>query len=292
MAQRVHRPHNFRALSHPKPISKNDHRHYWPYMPVALLVISVFLMSLAQPLRRQGVLAYATNLSTTALLNSTNQQRGGVQVNNLQLNKALSEAAQAKADDMIKRNYWSHNTPDNQAPWVFIQSVGYSYLKAGENLAYGFTSSDQVVHAWMNSPSHRENMLDQNYTEVGFGFANGSDYNHAGPETVVVAMYGKPAILGDTGAKPITASALPAEPAVAISKADLLMNNRLPWLTYALGLLSGLAAMALLAKHAFGLRRIIRSGERFVLHHPMLDTVLVGMIVISVYLSQITGFIK
>lgn len=292
MAHRVHRPHNFRALSHPKPISKSDHRHYWPYLPVLLLVIGVFLMSLTQPLKRQGVLSYATELSPDALLSATNQQRDGNHIGNLKLNKALSDAAQAKANDMVSRNYWSHYTPDNQAPWIFIQNAGYNYQKAGENLAYGFTSSTQVVSAWMNSPTHRENVLDKEYTEVGFGYANGSNFNNAGPETVVVAEYGKPAVLGDSAAAPPQQTNLPAEQNQTISRAQLLTHNQLPWATFAIGIVSGLAIMLLLVKHALGLRHVIRNSERFVLHHPMLDTALVGIIAAGAYLSQVSGFIK
>ena len=171
---------------------------YWPYIPLFLLVFFGLTFgynwkaSGVSP-NSSGVLAYATEMSSSALLSSTNAQRnqnGGLA--GLTMNSKLTAAAQAKADDMIARNYWSHNTPDGKEPWTFMDAQGYNYQKAGENLAYGFTTSNDTVIGWMNSPGHRANILDTAYKEVGFGFANGSDYVGSGQETVVVAMYGNP----------------------------------------------------------------------------------------------------
>src|SRR5688572_11912371 len=138
MAHRAHRPHNFRALSKPKQIAKHEHKHYWPYIPVLLLVMATFLVSLAQPAQRRGVLAYATDMSASGLLVATNGQRASNGAGNLQINSSLSNAAQAKANDMVAKNYWSHYGPDGTEPWTFITNAGYSYIRAGENLAYGF----------------------------------------------------------------------------------------------------------------------------------------------------------
>src|SRR5690606_3424397 len=110
----------------------------------------------------------------------------------LSLNDKLNAAAQAKAEDMKARNYWSHNTPDGQEPWVFFDAQGYIYKKAGENLAYGFATSTETVTGWMNSPSHKANLLDGAFTEVGFGFANSENFVSTGNETIIVAMYAQP----------------------------------------------------------------------------------------------------
>ena len=168
---------------------------YWPYMPLLLIVsLGLALGLFSRPLAQRGVLAYATSLSRNGLLDATNQQRAANGVGNLGLNNSLNQAAQAKADDMVARDYWSHNTPEGNPPWVFIDSTGYDYKKAGENLAYGFLTSTDTVTGWMNSPSHRENMLLGDYTDVDFGYANSSNYQGTGPETVVVAMYGQPMV--------------------------------------------------------------------------------------------------
>ncbi len=175
--------------------SKQYLKTYLPYLPViAAILLSLFMSSLRPA--RAHTLAYATEMSIENLLQATNAQRNDNGQTSLQLNQKLISAAQSKANDMIARNYWSHNTPDGEEPWVFMDNSGYNYQKAGENLAYGFSTSSDTVIGWMNSPSHRANLLDGAFNEVGFGFANGNSYNNAGPETVVVAMYGKPQTLG------------------------------------------------------------------------------------------------
>lgn len=309
MATKPGRPHNFRALSKPKPIRKTDHRHYWPYIPVLLLVIATMLMCLIQPVQQRGVLAYATSVSTDDLLTATNKQRDSNQAADLTLNSELSAAAQAKANDMVTRNYWSHNTPDGKEPWVFINATGYKYQKAGENLAYGFATSKDTVTGWMNSPSHRENLLDKDFTEVGFGFANGSDFNNSGHETVVVAMYGRPQVLGVAGdnkaiplsatdnansnATPVTTNSPVQEPAVKpVTRAQTLSGGQAPWFVFAVGLMTGIALVLLLAKHMAGLRHVLKGGEKFMLHHPLLDTILISIVLLGSFLSQTTGFIR
>ena len=252
-------------------------------------------MSLAQPLQKRGVLGYATSISPTSLLQATNSQRQRSGTQDLQLNSALSAAAQAKADDMVTRNYWSHTTPDGQQPWSFLESSGYKYEKAGENLAYGFVTSNDAVNGWMNSSTHRTNLLDVNYTEVGFGYANSTDYNKSGEETVVVAMYGKPLVLGATNQQETTLSPLLGTIESAskpVARIQLLTNGNAPWALFGAGLITGLAVMVLLVKHAAGLRHLLRDSERFVLHHPLLDALLIGLILVGTYLSQTTGFIR
>jgi len=171
---------------------------YWPYLPLFILVFFGLVFGVGTPggtprLSQSGVLAYATEMSSSGLLNATNTQRSqNGELAALTVNSKLSAAAQSKANDMIARNYWSHNTPDGKEPWVFIEAANYEYQKAGENLAYGFSSSNDTVTGWMNSASHRANILDGAYREVGFGFANANDYVSTGQETIVVAMYGNP----------------------------------------------------------------------------------------------------
>lgn len=310
-----HRPHNFRALSKPKQLNKADHRHYLPYIPLLVLTLAIMIITPTQRLPRRGVLAYATEMSSSSLLADTNQEREDNHVVDLALNSQLAAAAQAKANDMVTRNYWSHITPDGQQPWVFIDQSGYKYLEAGENLAYGFSTSATTVTGWMNSPPHRENLLNGAFTEVGFGFANSQNFNQSGPETVVVAMYGKPRVLAANSAATIpqdtqlnqsaqnlqattTQDGAPtpvasAEPTTrSVSRVQMLTGGHAPWTLFAVGLLSGLAITLLLVKHLVGLRHILRSGERFVLHHPLLDTLLISCVALGSFLSQTTGFIR
>src|SRR5207253_1856778 len=110
----------------------------------------------------------ATNISTDALLTFTNQKRQDDGIAPLHISSELSSAASAKAADMFAKDYWAHNSPDGTTPWFFFQKVGYNYVYAGENLAKDFDNSEGVINGWMGSPSHRENMLNGKYDEVGF----------------------------------------------------------------------------------------------------------------------------
>ncbi len=180
---------------------------YWPYMPLAtILIIGLVFSALWQPRTKPGVLAYATSISQSGLLSATNQDRVSNGVAALKLNSKLNQAAQAKANDMVARNYWSHNTPDGKPPWYFIDKYGYAYTAAGENLAYGFATSADTVAGWMNSPSHKANMLNSTFKEVGFGFANSSNFQGTGPETIVVAMYAAPLISKPVATAPANSS--------------------------------------------------------------------------------------
>jgi uncharacterized protein YkwD len=212
-----------RSAHKPKGVSvKAFKKVYWPYIPV-LLIISVLLsltlqsgaISVAIAKRGGQTLAYATSMSSGGLLSSTNTARAQSGVASLKLNSKLIAAAQAKAEDMAARNYWSHNTPEGNPPWIFVTNQGYSYQKLGENLATGFSSEQATVDGWMGSAPHRANMLDSAFNEVGFGWANNANYTSAGggPMTIVVAFYGKPQVLSNQSAP--TAS---PPPPVAVKK--------------------------------------------------------------------------
>lgn len=198
--------------------TKKKRLEFLKFLPaIAISLIATVIWSqphIASVRNGQGVLAYATNTTHAGLLSATNSNRANNGVGALGLNSKLNAAAQAKANDMINRNYWSHQTPDGQQPWVFITNAGYPYLAAGENLAYGFTNSNATVTGWMNSPSHKANMLSANYTEVGFGMADSPDFVGNGPQTVVVAMYGKPQ--GAPEAAPQAQAPKPAAPKPAV----------------------------------------------------------------------------
>jgi hypothetical protein len=183
--------------SHSKRTGRHQHqrRHfkktYWPYLPMLMIVGLGLIFNALWP-SHQSVMGYATDISAGELLDDTNQQRAAHGKKALTINLDLTQAATAKAEDMAARDYWSHNTPDGRTPWTFITKAGYDYQTAGENLAYGFATSDDTTTAWMNSPEHRANILNSTYTNVGFGVINIKDYQGSGPQTLVVAMYASP----------------------------------------------------------------------------------------------------
>lgn len=130
-----------------------------------------------------SVLGISFDISANELLRLTNKNRTENNLPSLSLNQKLSLAARKKAENMFAQNYWAHNSPDGKTPWVFIKDAGYSYTYAGENLARGFDTTEEVVSAWMASPKHRANVLSENFREVGFAVTTGK---LNGEETVLV----------------------------------------------------------------------------------------------------------
>jgi hypothetical protein len=186
--------HRKRQANHHKR-NKDYDKHYWPYLPLLAIIglgfgLNIMWAPLSSLLTQHDVLGYATSTSTVGLLDETNVQRSTNGIAGLQANSLLAKAAQAKAEDMATRDYWSHTTPDGKEPWWFITNAGYSYTTVGENLAYGFTNSSTTISGWMNSAPHRANLLNSGFKEVGFGIANSPNYIANGEQTIVVAMYG------------------------------------------------------------------------------------------------------
>jgi uncharacterized protein YkwD len=137
-----------------------------------------------------GVLGIATSITAEELINLTNVKRSEVGLPALAVNPVLSQAAQAKAADMIAKNYWAHTSPDGVTPWVWFKNAGYRYLYAGENLARDFSDSQGVINAWMNSSTHRENILSNRYREIGIAVVH--DTFQGQPTTLIVQLFGTP----------------------------------------------------------------------------------------------------
>jgi len=174
-----------------------------------VLIVGVQLLYGAGIGATGSVLGYATNINQTDLLTYTNNNRVSNGLPAFTMNAKLNSAAQNKANHMITNDYWSHISPDGITPWFFFDQAGYAYLIAGENLAYGFDTSLGAVNGWMASPTHRDNILLPKYEEIGFGIANGEDYQ-GGENTVVVAMYGDPVTSTVPAVAPAQATTPPA----------------------------------------------------------------------------------
>ena len=164
---------------------KNDYTKGW-MAAAGLMILIVF-----------GLAAHASMLSRTpaaiypaALNYLTNVERIKSGELALKENPLLDVAAKAKAEDMVARNYFAHISPDGKTPWYWFNQVGYPYLYAGENLAVHYSDSGQVTAAWMNSVTHKANILKQNYTEIGTAVATGT-WNGL-PSVYVVQLYASP----------------------------------------------------------------------------------------------------
>lgn len=258
--------------------------HYYPFLPL-MVSIGFLLFTLFSPLMvNKNVLAYTSNINPQSLLEATNLERKESGTGILQLNSDLQSAAQSKAEDMVNRNYWSHQTPEGNDPWIFIKGTNYTYQKAGENLAYGFNDSSDVITGWMNSPSHRQNLLDNNYQDVGFGVAQSSNFNQDGPATVVVAMYGQPQTVLST--IPLTGILGDSQ---RVANATLLTGNI--WVTYVFIAIAGTSITYLVLLNSRRLKKAFMRGERFIISHPMFDSIIISILAISILLLRTAGSI-
>ncbi len=151
-----------------------------------LMQFSFNLLNIYKP----GVLGVNSNITVQEVIDKVNVERQKVGLAPIQENGQLNKAATAKAQNMFEENYWAHFSPSGKDPWGFITSSGYRFSYAGENLARNFYTSDEVVKAWMNSPTHRANLLNPNYQEVGIAVVDGVLLGQK--TTLIVQEFGRP----------------------------------------------------------------------------------------------------
>lgn len=115
-----------------------------------------------------------------------NQIRENLGLDKLTANKKLGAAATIKAQELMDCGCFQHTLPSGQEPWDLIQAASYSYLQAGEILAENYNYSNDIIEAWMNSPGHRDNIINPNFKEFGIGIVKGDK------RVVVVVEFGDP----------------------------------------------------------------------------------------------------
>lgn len=173
------------------PHSHNNHKAKILWTHSLLVLVGLFIMgrSIVDITigLRPGVLGYASQIDVSKLVEFTNTNRAKAGAGKVTLNAQLSAAAAAKVEDMFKENYWAHVSPKGTQPWYFITSAGYKYQHAGENLARDFSNSKDVVNAWMASPSHKKNLLDSRYKDMGIAVKDG--YINGVETTIVVQLF-------------------------------------------------------------------------------------------------------
>jgi uncharacterized protein YkwD len=165
-------------------IRPNALRFYSIVLIITKLVVTGFLYaSYPSP-------AFFSSASSSNIVNLTNSSRQANGMTDLDVSEELNLAAYQKAQDMISNNYFSHESPSGDRFWNWIIGAGYQYTTAGENLAMDFNSAEAVHNALMASATHRKNILNTNFTEIGIsivsGKINGKD------TTVLVEMFGNP----------------------------------------------------------------------------------------------------
>ncbi|MGD6942100.1 CAP domain-containing protein [Cytobacillus gottheilii] len=110
------------------------------------------------------------------VLDLTNAERAKYGVPALKLDTELSKVAREKSNDMKSKGYFDHNSPTYGSPFDMMKQFGISYKTAGENIAMGQRSPQEVVTAWMNSEGHRKNILNANFTHLGVGHVADGNY--------------------------------------------------------------------------------------------------------------------
>lgn len=107
-----------------------------------------------------------------------NEERAKADLPPLEYDEKLAMSARVKSEDMRDEAYFDHISPVYGTPFEMMSEFGIDYMYAGENIAVGYTSPEAVVKAWMNSPGHKQNILSEDYTHIGVGYAKGGDYLH------------------------------------------------------------------------------------------------------------------
>jgi len=172
----------------------NYYRARLLHLPVLAMMVFVFLLFHTSfsllALSHPAVLGYSSEITPAKIIELTNKEREKNGLSLLKNNSLLNEAARRKAADMFAFDYWAHESPTGRKPWDFFKEVHYDYVYAGENLARDFYRSEAVVAAWMASPTHRENILNGKYQEIGVAVVDG--VLNGVETTLVVQLFGTP----------------------------------------------------------------------------------------------------
>ncbi len=158
----------------------NKHNDHQPKIlrPRSLVVAVLSVVFLKIAVLGYLFLAYPQGARMSAdlakqIVELTNRDRTAQGLPPLRVDPVLSASAMARAEDLITRNYFSHISPDGKKPWDWIDRTKYPYLYVGENLAMNFITAEAVEKALMNSPSHRKNILNQHYEDIGIAVVSG-----------------------------------------------------------------------------------------------------------------------
>ena len=222
---------------------------HWHFLLIYLLLFILLrvgfdVVSMFKP----GILGVNSNITVEKIIAETNQERQKLGLGSLSMNTSLNAAAQAKAQNMFEENYWAHFSPSGKDPWGFILSSGYKFAYAGENLARNFYTSEDTVRAWMNSPSHKENMINGRYKEIGVAVVDGVLQGQK--TTLVVQMFGTTATDLATFKPEVTAGSQKSVKVLAVSEVSKVQKALIdPFQVtkgVGMGIIVGIAALLLI----------------------------------------------
>ncbi len=258
---------------------------------IAVLVVAILAQALYSfaTTGQVRILGQESNIKVVDLLTDTNDAREKEGLGILTLNDDLSRAAYLKAQDMYEAQYWAHVSPSGVQPWKWFADVNYNYSVAGENLAKNYPTAQATVDAWMDSETHRANILNKDYRDVGFAVVDGSLLGES--TSLVVALYGSPVTLAAVQSSSDQSVGFSA-PAVAAGSVTPLtyfgsaLRSLSPVTIAILGLLAVVAIVGAVAHHYRSqLPKAWRRSWR--VHHGMYT--FVGMIALGVLIIIATG---
>jgi hypothetical protein len=165
---------------------KKTNKVFITQISLAIFVASLFLVANLS-------IAQAAEIRVSDVIKLLNQARVANGLDTLKENSILDRAAEAKAADMLKNDYFAHTSPSGIDPWYWFKKAGYNYKFAGENLAVNYDNAEDQHKAWMNSKTHRANILNTNYLEVGVAVVKG---NIEGENSLLtVELFGAPSFI-------------------------------------------------------------------------------------------------
>lgn len=190
---------------------------YEPYITrrssLALLTFFLFTFNVFSSFLFPDVFSQVSASTITAgnIIQLTNSERASAGLHTLKTDSRLNAAAASKAQDMLGKDYWDHYGPNGETPWQFISGAGYAYVYAGENLAKGFSTAEGVHQAWMASPTHKANLMNTNYRDIGVAVVEGELQGEN--VVLVVQMFGSTTLAPPSKPSPTPAkSAAPTQP--------------------------------------------------------------------------------
>jgi hypothetical protein len=166
--------------------NKKTHHHLGHGFFISGLFVALIGLTIMAPMNVMVSKAFGVS----DIIELSNQAREQFGVNKLTTNTSLMNAAQTKAEDMARLQYFAHSAPDGTVAWDYYKKAGYIYSIAGENLAITNEDDKAVIDGWLNSPTHRDNLLNNQYTDFGIGMASYGNYKGHSNTYVIVAFYG------------------------------------------------------------------------------------------------------
>lgn len=255
---------------------------------LGLVVIAALIIQIGYGFLTNGrleVLGRTSNVTVSELLTDTNAERAKAELAPLVISDKLDQAAFMKAKDMFAHNYWAHESPTGVSPWKWLGDVSYNYDVAGENLAKNYVDSTATMAAWMASPTHKANILNAEYQDVGFAIVE--DVLGGRETTIIVALYGKAAPGAVAGTKAEQKTYAPivggtsTNPLVYFGSA---IQSLSPATIGVLGILVIVGVVAAMTHH-YRYRLPKRLQKSWKLHHGAYKLAGVGIAVIVIIIS-------